>query len=199
MTAEPPGSVHRDVTRVSDEEREEVLERVKGAVADGRIDFAELDAKVGRALAARTRADLHDVTADLPPVVPADPGQPLLLKGGYHGVKRAGPWQVPTRVTAYGGTGGVTLDFTQAVCRRPVVDVEVHGELAGVTIVIPESWGADTDAVDADFGGLRDKTSPERLPGTTLIRLTGTGGMAGVVIRHPNGRERRRLRRKRPR
>lgn len=172
-----------------------MLERLKGAVAEGRIDFAELDAKVGRALEARTRADLDDVTADLPPVVPADPGKPLVLKGGYHGVRRVGSWQVPTQVTAYGGMGGVTLDFTQAVCPQAVVEVEVHGELAGVVIVIPDGWAAETDAVDAEIGGLRDKTSPERLPGTPLIRLHGTGGMAGVVIRHPNGKERRRLKR----
>ncbi|WP_181010953.1 hypothetical protein [Streptomyces sp. SM13] len=31
----------------------------------------------------------------------------------------------------------------------------------------------------------------DRLPGTPLIRLTGAGGMAGVVIRHLNHRERR--------
>ncbi len=38
-----------------------------------------------------------------------------------------------------------------------------------------------------------DLLSPtsDRLPGTPLIRLTGAGGMAGVVIRHLNHRERR--------
>ncbi|MFD3655681.1 DUF1707 domain-containing protein [Streptomyces sp. NPDC058620] len=198
MTAELPGSAHRNDVRVSDEEREAVVEQLKAAVADGRIDFAELDAKLGHALGARTRADLDHATADLPSAAPVDPGKPLILKGGYHGVKRVGPWQVPAQVTVYGGMAGVTLDFTQAVCRRPVVDVDVHGDAAGVTIVIPEGWAADTDAVDPSYGGLKDKTSPYRLPGTPLIRLTGTGGLAGVVIRHPNGRERRRLKRQRP-
>lgn len=175
-----------------------MVEQVKVAAVDGRIDFAELDTKVGRALAARTRGDLDDVTADLPPVVPVDPGQPLVLKGGYYGAKRVGPWKVPAQVTAYGGMAGVVLDFTQAVCRRPVVDVEVHGEAAGVTIVIPEGWAVETDAVDPGYGGVRDRTTGDRLPGTPLIRLTGDGGLAGVIVRHPNGKERRRLKRESP-
>ncbi|MGW6080497.1 hypothetical protein ACWF09_31255, partial [Streptomyces sp. NPDC055186] len=50
---------------------------------------------------------------------------------------------------------------------------------------------ADTSGMDPGVGGLRDKTTADRLPGTPLIRLTGAGGMAGVVIRHPNRRERR--------
>ncbi|MFD3686715.1 hypothetical protein ACFWTE_18060 [Nocardiopsis sp. NPDC058631] len=47
--------------------------------------------------------------------------------------------------------------------------------------------------MDPGVGGLTDKTTPDRLPGTPLIRLAGSGGMAGVAIRHPNRRERRKL------
>ncbi|MFC9243785.1 hypothetical protein ACFT7S_06955 [Streptomyces sp. NPDC057136] len=44
---------------------------------------------------------------------------------------------------------------------------------------------------------MTDKTSPDSNTDTPLIRLTGTGGMAGLVICHPNGREGRRLKRER--
>jgi hypothetical protein len=53
--------------------------------------------------------------------------------------------------------------------------------------------------MDPGLGGLRDKTTGDRLPGTPLIRSQGTGGPAGVVVRNPNGRERRKLRGTRPR
>src|SRR5690606_30766682 len=46
---------------------------------------------------------------------------------------------------------------------------------------------------DPGMGGLKDKTTPDRLPGTPLIKLIGGGGVAGVVIRHPTRWERRKL------
>lgn len=45
---------------------------------------------------------------------------------------------------------------------------------------------------------LRNKTTGGRLPKTPLIRVSGTGGPAGVVIRHPNQWERRKLERNPP-
>ncbi|GAA0829989.1 DUF1707 domain-containing protein [Streptosporangium amethystogenes subsp. fukuiense] len=195
MTAEYPESFHRGELRVSHAEREAVVARLNEAAAEGRIDLAELDERLEQALTAKTYADLAPLTADLPPVVSLDPGQPLVLKGGLHGAARVGRWQVPAKVVAYGGMGGAKLDFTQADCRLPVVEVEAHGQMAGVTIVLPDGWAVETGGMDPGLGGLRDKTTSDRLPGTPLIRLTGTGGPAGVVVRHPNGFERRKLKR----
>lgn len=195
MTAEYPESFHRGELRVSHAEREAVVARLNEAAAEGRIDLAELDERLEQALTAKTYADLAPLTADLPPVVSLDPGQPLVLKGGLHGAARVGRWQVPAKVVAYGGMGGAKLDFTQADCRLPVVEVEAHGQMAGVTIVLPDGWAVETGGMEPGLGGLRDKTTSDRLPGTPLIRLIGTGGPAGVVVRHPNGFERRRLKR----
>ncbi|MDP9845901.1 DUF1707 SHOCT-like domain-containing protein [Streptosporangium lutulentum] len=195
MTAESPEPLHRGELRVSHADREAVVERLSEAAAEGRIDLTELDTRLEQALNARTYADLAPLTADLPPAVALDPGQPLTLKGGFHGAERVGRWRVPSKITAYGGMAGVKLDFTRTDCRLPEVEVEAHGQMAGVTIVIPEGWAAETTGMDPGLGGLRDKTTPDRLSGTPLIRLVGTGGPAGVVIRHPNGLERRRLRR----
>ncbi|MDT0332055.1 hypothetical protein [Nocardiopsis lambiniae] len=89
--------------------------------------------------------------------------------------------------------GGVKIDFTRVECRLREVAVEAYEETSGVTIVLPEAWAADTRGMDPGVGGLTDQTTPDRLPGTPLIRLTGSGGMAGVAIRHPDRRERRKL------
>lgn len=181
--------------RASNADRDAVVQRLQEAAAEGRIDFAELTERVDQALAAKTYAELEPLTADLPSSRSADPGEPLSLKGGWHGASRTGRWQVPAQISAHGGMGGVTLDFTQTNCRLSVIDLEAHGQMAGVTIIIPEGWAAETTDVDPGLGGLKDKTTPEREPGTPLIRLSGTGGAAGVVIRHPNAWERRKLRR----
>ncbi|MFC9114942.1 DUF1707 domain-containing protein [Streptomyces sp. NPDC052492] len=196
MTAQPaPRDDDRGGLRASHDDREAVVEQLRDAAAEGRIDLDELDERLERALTAKTYAELDALTADLPsPPAPADL-PPLELKGGLHGASRGpGRWEVPAHVIARGGLAGVKLDFSRAECRLPEVTVEVYGEAAGVTIVLPDGWAADTIAMDPGIGGLRDSTTPDRLPGTPLIRLTGTGGMAGVVVRHPNRWERRKLR-----
>ncbi|MFD6325343.1 DUF1707 domain-containing protein [Streptomyces sp. NPDC058442] len=198
MTAQPPESSPRPVPsgelRASHDDREAVVEQLRDAAAEGRIDLDELDARLEQALKSRTYAELAVLTADLPRPESAESRPPLVLKGGLHGASRGpGRWEVPGHVIAHGGLGGVKVDFTRAECRLTEVAVEAYGETAGVTIVIPDGWAADTGGMDPGIGGLRDKTTPDRLPGAPLIRLTGSGGMAGVVIRHPNRWERRKL------
>ena len=170
------------------------MERLREAAAEGRIDLDELETRLEAALTAKTYADLAPLTADLPPVVPPAPAPPMVVKGGVQGASRTGRWTVPSRITAYGGVAGVKLDFTRTRCRLPEIDIEAHGQAAGVTLVIPDGWAPDVTGLDPGRGGgLTDKTTPDRLAGTPLVRLTGTGGPAGVVIRHPNRWERRKL------
>lgn len=195
MTGELPEPVNRNELRVSHAEREAVVERLSKAAAEGRLDLAELDARLDRALTARTYADLAPLTADLPSEVLPAPKQSLVVKGGLSGATRDGYWQVPAKIVAHGGTGGVKLDFTQVDCHLPEIELEVHGDTGGVTVVIPDGWVAETSEVDSGLGGLKDKVTPARLPGTPLIRVSGNGGLGGVVVRHPNNWERRKLRR----
>lgn len=194
MVADSPDASRREL-RASHEDRDAVVERLREAAAEGRLDLDELETRLDRALTAKTYGDLAPLTADLPPIVAADPGRPLVLKGDMHGLKRAGRWRVPARITVEGGMGGAKLDFTQTECRLPQVEIEANGQMGGVVIVIPDGWGADTTEANPGMGGFKDKTTAQRLPGTPLIRLTGTGGMGGVTVRHPNRWERRRLRR----
>jgi uncharacterized Tic20 family protein len=59
--------------RVSDAEREPVVERLQQAYAEGRIDHAELDLRLHLAMTAKTRADLDTVLSDLTAPPPARP------------------------------------------------------------------------------------------------------------------------------
>ncbi|GFH64883.1 MULTISPECIES: DUF1707 SHOCT-like domain-containing protein [Streptomyces] len=196
MTADASNTpVPRDQLRVSHDERDKVVEQLRDAAADGRLDIDELEDRVGRALTAKTYGELAPLTADLPVPAAHTPIPPLVIKSGMQGASRTGRWKVPAKITAHGGMAGVRLDFTRVECPLPEVEIEAYGEMAGVTIVVPEGWFVDSDGVDPGIGGLRNKTlHPEtRTPGTPVIRVTGTGGMAGVTIRHPNYLERRRL------
>jgi Domain of unknown function (DUF1707) len=57
--------------RASDAEREAVVERLRHAAAEGRLDTDELSERVERAYGAQTSADLEPLTADLPEPKPA--------------------------------------------------------------------------------------------------------------------------------
>jgi uncharacterized protein DUF1707/2TM domain-containing protein len=52
--------------RASDTERDAVVSDLRAHAADGRLGVDELDERVAAALAARTRADLEPLVADLP-------------------------------------------------------------------------------------------------------------------------------------
>ena len=69
------------VVRASDGERDQVVTLLQRHFADGRLTQAELEERVGAALAARTRDQLGALTADLPgaDVRPATVLDPWLL------------------------------------------------------------------------------------------------------------------------
>ncbi len=56
--------------RASDADRDRVVEHLRTAAGEGRLEAAELEERVGTALAARTAAELEPLTADLPAPVP---------------------------------------------------------------------------------------------------------------------------------
>jgi hypothetical protein len=91
--------------RASRTDREQVVDELKIAFVQERLTKDELDDRVGRALAARTFADLGALTADLPalPVKQSARAQPMRLRD-YTGVK-----------VGAGGVGLVTLVMSAVV------------------------------------------------------------------------------------
>jgi uncharacterized Tic20 family protein len=80
--------------RVSNAEREPVIEQLKQAYAEGRLDHDEFDMRVHLAMTAKTHADLATVSVDLSPApvysidhgAETDPtGRDRLLAGVAHG------------------------------------------------------------------------------------------------------------------
>jgi len=73
--------------RASHADRDRVIDGLKAAFVQGRLDQDELGDRVGRALAARTYADLAALTADLPAgLVPARPPKPARKRVSRPGV-----------------------------------------------------------------------------------------------------------------
>ena len=83
--------------RVSDAERAEVADQLAQHYGDGRLDQAELDERLGRAMSAKTRADLAGITDDLPEVTRAEqpPGAPAPLPAAPRARRPAGRGLLP--------------------------------------------------------------------------------------------------------
>jgi uncharacterized protein DUF1707 len=64
----------RGYLRASHADREHVIGMLKAAFVQGRLTKGELDARVGRAFAAKTYGELAALTADLPPGLITAPG-----------------------------------------------------------------------------------------------------------------------------
>ncbi|GJF06860.1 hypothetical protein PSD17_58070 [Pseudonocardia sp. D17] len=62
--------------RIGDADRERVAERIRGALAEGRLTLEEADERQAAAYAARVEADLAELTDDLP-APPPPPAPPL--------------------------------------------------------------------------------------------------------------------------
>jgi hypothetical protein len=69
--------------RVSDAERAEVADKLAQHFADGRLDQAEYDERVGRAMSAKTRADLTALFDDLPGTGAPTGGGPGQAQGSF--------------------------------------------------------------------------------------------------------------------
>jgi Domain of unknown function (DUF1707) len=82
-----PGIYSDQHLRVSDAERQAVADRLGQHYAEGRLDQAEFDDRVGRAMGAKTRADLSGLFSDLPETgAPAVPGDHPLARRRRHPV-----------------------------------------------------------------------------------------------------------------
>jgi hypothetical protein len=67
--------------RVSDAERDAVAAELAEHLKDGRLDTAEFDERVGRAVTAKTRGDLDPLLADLPRRAQVPPPAPRRRAG----------------------------------------------------------------------------------------------------------------------
>jgi hypothetical protein len=72
--------------RASDAERDRAVETLRRHAAAGRLDADELEERIGLALAAKTRADLTGLTADLPAEQQQRPPRPVVARRSHAGL-----------------------------------------------------------------------------------------------------------------
>jgi hypothetical protein len=181
MPADPPGS---PAQRASDADRDRVIELLRAAVADGRLDLVEFDERLDAALAARTIDALAPLTADLIAVRGGD-GAPLPLAGTpaaelltikeKHGsVRRDGRWTLPHRLALRTAWCGVSLDLTRAVRSGPELIIELRVRGGNVELVLAPGMVVDANELSVRHSVLAiSRDAGDDTPETLHVRLTG--------------------------
>ncbi|RIQ14397.1 DUF1707 SHOCT-like domain-containing protein [Jiangella rhizosphaerae] len=193
MSAEEPD---QRLMRVSHADRDRMVEILRDAAADGRLDTDELEERVERALTARTFADLEPLTEGLPVAAPTPAPVPrpagaddvVRWQAAGQRFRREGAWTVP-EVIELGVIGGsARLDYTLARLPeggRSTLRLAASG--SRVRLIVPPGVGVDLSGVIATGGRIRDHTSRHAAPGTPVthvIVVTGTtfGGSLRVEV-----------------
>lgn len=181
--------------RASHADRDQVVDIIRDAAAEGRLTPQELDQRVESALVARTLRDLAALTRDLPDH-PRRTDLPIPAKDVVRIEKRIGTvewngtWVVPRRMEIKLTVGNAKLDFTNAMIAqdRLILDVDlgIGGDLLlttrpGIVVVANE--------VIVRMGEL--KIRPPRQdpnhPVDLLIEVTGRLRGGDLVVRYPRG------------
>ncbi|MDO5736285.1 MAG: DUF1707 domain-containing protein [Propionibacteriaceae bacterium] len=194
--------------RVTAGQRDNTVAILRDAAADGRLNFDELDNRVGDALRAVTRENLAAVLSDLVPVdelgsalatgAPLGDGpgyrweEPLLIRGQWRSTtKRDGRWELPPFVEINtDSVGSVRLDMTRATVRSLLIDLVITSSGGTVTLVIPDGWGVDTMGLQTDGMGATISSRVPTRPSRGAPRIVVRGRTAGSLkVRYPTRRE----------
>jgi len=184
MTLDPSDSAS---VRVSDADRDAVIELLKERTADGTLTLDEFAERVGCALAARTRGELDGVRTDL---VAASPAPPATRRTPTHtvvsvmaGVGKKGRWRCGERVVAVAVMGGCLIDFRGAEIDADEVHVVAVAVMGGIDIIVPEGIDVALDGIPVMGGKNVQVKDVPRLPGSPRIMVHAYPIMGGVNVR----------------
>ncbi|MEU0391278.1 DUF1707 domain-containing protein [Streptomyces sp. NPDC006208] len=199
--------------RASDSERERVAERLREAVAEGRLDMDEFEQRLDAAYRARTHGELAPLVRDLPVsgsaaasvAAPATGdwagrvGGPATSKGAFAfwgGFGRRGGWTVGRRFTAFTMMGGGELDLREARFEDRETVITCIAVMGGVQIVVPPDLNVEVRGIGLMGGFDEHGSSVESAPDPAAPRviINGVALMGGVGVERKRTRaEKQRL------
>jgi hypothetical protein len=186
--------------RVSDADRDQVAEVLREATSQGRITFDELEERLGQVYAAKTYADLDEVTHDLPGPGVRAPAATATSSGAFpaerlggtpgsttaiavmSGAERKGAWVVPPTFVAFAMMGGIELDLREARFSEREVMIQAYTFLGGISITVGEDVEVDVSGIGF-MGAFEHGASGPGVPGAPRVRINGFAFMGGVDIK----------------
>ncbi|MFD9338716.1 DUF1707 domain-containing protein [Streptomyces sp. NPDC060028] len=194
--------------RASDADRDRVMERLRDAVAEGRLDMEEFEERLDAVYKSRTYAELEPLTRDLPapssagtgaaPVSPvaghagADSAWPARIGGSgtsatavavMSGFQRKGNWTVPARFNAVAFWGGGELDLREANFAESEVVITCVAVMGGIQITVPPGVEVDLRGIGVMGAFDQSEGTGPRQPGAPRVVVTGFAFWGGVEVK----------------
>jgi Domain of unknown function (DUF1707)/Cell wall-active antibiotics response 4TMS YvqF len=180
MSGEPPDIL------ASDQDRDRVAVLLREHCVAGRLTLEEFSERTDRALAARTSAELEDLTGDLDPAATAAPPPAL----GAHtfvriigGLNRGGRWRVPTRTRVIGLIGGADIDLTDAVIESSETVLEAWWLIGGINLTVPEGIEVEVGGATVIGGVDNEARAVSARAPRVVVRQFGLIGGTNVEVR----------------
>ncbi|MGC5033342.1 DUF1707 SHOCT-like domain-containing protein [Micromonospora sp. DT229] len=184
-----------DRLRVSDREREEIVELLGKATAEGRLTLDEYTDRVGAAHSAQTRGELARLTTDLPNAPGRSPARPAgalaqtteKLLAVFGSEVRKGAWSVPEHIDARAVFGDCRIELHEARLPRQVTTIEANVIFGSITIVVPEGTEVRLTG-SAVFGEKKSKLKGPVAPGAPVIEVRCRVVFGDLTVRPPRKR-----------
>lgn len=191
-TPSPPATA--GVVLASDRERDQLVERLSAACADGRLGLTEFSERLESALSARTTADIHRLESDLGQSSPASVTvAPRKGTSWFVGIMssavRKGRWVLQPASHALAVMGECVLDLREAEVASSYSHIHAVALMGSVRVIVPDGIDVDVDGI-AIMGSKTLRISSARpLPGSPVIRVTAVAlmGEVSVVSKPPKG------------
>ncbi|MCK8676618.1 MULTISPECIES: DUF1707 domain-containing protein [Streptomyces] len=185
--------------RASDAEREQTAERLREAMAEGRLDMAEFQERLDAAYTARTRGELVPLVRDLPVAgsgaVPEGlegpghswvgrVGKPATSRGGFAfwgGFGRRGKWTIGRTFTGVAIQAGGEVDLREADFEDRETVIRCFALMGGIVVTVPPELHVEVTGLGF-MGGFDDRGAGEGTPGSPRVRITGFALMGGVGV-----------------
>ncbi|MHC5261335.1 DUF1707 SHOCT-like domain-containing protein [Streptomyces sp. UC4497] len=203
--------------RASDADRELVAERLRDALAEGRLDMEEFGERLDAAYQARTYGELAPLTKDLPVGAGASGAVSFVKEplpegavdwasrirgeasstwgvGVMSGFQRKGRWTAPRRFNCFAFWGGGEIDLREADFEAREIVINCVAVMGGMNVVVPPGVEVVVRGIGI-MGGFDH--SEEGVPGDAgapRVMITGFAFWGGVgVERKVTRAERQRL------
>lgn len=178
--------------RASHADRDQVVETLRDAAAEGRLAPGELDERVEKALGARTLRDLAALTRDLPEQR-ANPGivspDVVKIEKRFGTAEWAGTWLVPRRMEIRLTVGNAKLDFTNAVVGHDHLTIDVDLGIGGDLTLItkPGIVVVANDVIVRSLSeiNVRPPQQDPDFPVALTVEVTGQLRGGDLLVRYP--------------
>jgi len=179
--------------RVSDQDRDTILNVLGEHAAAGRLTLDELEDRAARALAAKTRGDLDTLTRDLPgapgapqavaPQTTASRRAPIRwMVAIMGGSQRRGRFRLASSVNVVDFMGGDEIDLRDAEMEGSETTLNIVSVMGGAQVYLPHTVDVEIGGISIMGGNQERGVISRPRPGAPLIRIRAYNLMGGLTI-----------------